>query len=60
MLYVLDAQGRPLFPDTASLSVRDAALEPMRENFRLAKAELGTAAGFIGAAFVAFEALGYS
>jgi glucokinase len=33
------------------------ALEPMRSTVRLAKAELGTAAGFIGAAFVAFEAL---
>jgi glucokinase len=33
------------------------ALEPMRDAVRLAKAELGTAAGFIGAAFVAFEAL---
>jgi glucokinase len=33
------------------------ALEPMRSSVGLAKAELGTAAGFIGAAFVAFEAL---
>jgi predicted NBD/HSP70 family sugar kinase len=33
------------------------ALEPMRSGFRLAKAELGTAAGLIGAAFVGFEAL---
>src|SRR5690242_7722797 len=33
------------------------ALEPMRSNVRLAKAELGTAAGLIGAAFVGFEAL---
>jgi glucokinase len=33
------------------------ALEPMRDGFRLAKAELGTAAGLIGAAFVGFEAL---
>ncbi len=33
------------------------ALEPMRNAFRLAKAELGTAAGLIGAAFVGFEAL---
>jgi len=33
------------------------ALEPMRSSVRLSKAELGTAAGFIGAAFVAFEAL---
>ena len=29
----------------------------MRDEFRLAKAELGTAAGLIGAAFVGFEAL---
>ena len=36
---------------------RREALEPMRSSVRLAKAELGTAAGFIGAAFVAFEAL---
>src|SRR5437763_11171764 len=36
---------------------RREALEPMRSAMRLAKAELGTAAGFIGAAFVAFEAL---
>jgi glucokinase len=33
------------------------ALEPMRSRVRLAKAELGTAAGLIGAAFVGFEAL---
>jgi glucokinase len=33
------------------------ALEPMRNEVRLAKAELGTAAGLIGAAFVGFEAL---
>jgi glucokinase len=32
-------------------------LEPMRDEFRLEKAELGTAAGLIGAAFVGFEAL---
>jgi glucokinase len=36
---------------------RQEALEPMRSAGRLAKAELGTAAGVIGAAFVAFEAL---
>ena len=33
------------------------ALDPMRGAVRLAKAELGTAAGLIGAAFVGFEAL---
>jgi glucokinase len=32
------------------------ALEPMRSTVRLAKAELGTSAGLIGAAFVGFEA----
>jgi glucokinase len=37
--------------------LRREALEPMRSTVRLAKAELGTAAGFIGAAFVGFEAL---
>jgi glucokinase len=36
---------------------RREALEPMRSSMRLAKAELGTAAGLIGAAFVGFEAL---
>jgi glucokinase len=36
---------------------RQEALEPMRSDIRLAKAELGTAAGLIGAAFVGFEAL---
>jgi glucokinase len=36
---------------------RQEALEPMRSSVRLAKAELGTAAGLIGAAFVGFEAL---
>ncbi len=36
---------------------RQEALEPMRGSVRLAKAELGTAAGLIGAAFVGFEAL---
>ena len=36
---------------------RREALEPMRDAVRLAKAELGTAAGLIGAAFVGFEAL---
>jgi glucokinase len=33
------------------------SLEPMRSSVLLAKAELGTAAGLIGAAFVGFEAL---
>ena len=39
-----------------SVALREA-LEPMRSSIRLAKAELGTAAGLIGAAFVGFEAL---
>lgn len=37
--------------------LRREALEPMRSTVRLVKAELGTAAGLIGAAFVGFEAL---
>jgi glucokinase len=37
--------------------VRREALEPMRGVVQFAKAELGTAAGLIGAAFVGFEAL---
>jgi glucokinase len=41
----------------AEKTARREALEPMRDDFRLAKAELGTAAGLIGAAFVGFEAL---
>jgi glucokinase len=41
----------------AEETARRQALEPMRSAFRLAKAELGTAAGLIGAAFVGFEAL---
>ena len=36
---------------------RREALEPMRSTVRFAKAELGTAAGLIGAGFVGFEAL---
>jgi glucokinase len=36
---------------------RRQALDPVRGEFRIAKAELGTAAGLIGAAFVGFEAL---
>jgi len=37
--------------------MRREALEPMRSSARVAKAELGTSAGLIGAAFVGFEAL---
>jgi glucokinase len=36
--------------------IRREALEPMRSTVRLVRAELGTAAGLIGAAFVGFEA----
>jgi len=36
---------------------RREALEPMRSTVRFAKAELGTAAGLIGAGFVGFESL---
>jgi len=42
---------------TAEEVMLGEALEPMRSIVRLAKAELGTAAGLIGAAFVGFEAL---
>jgi len=37
--------------------MRREALRPMRDEVRVLRAELGTAAGLIGAAFVAFEAL---
>jgi glucokinase len=37
--------------------MRREALPPMRETARVVQAELGTAAGLIGAAFVGFEAL---
>jgi glucokinase len=37
--------------------MRREALRPMRDVVRVVQAELGTAAGLIGAAFVAFEAL---
>jgi glucokinase len=37
--------------------MRREALRPMRDAVRVVKAELGTAAGLIGAAFVGFEAL---
>lgn len=41
----------------AEESMRREALEPMRSAVQLVRAELGTAAGLIGAAFVGFEAL---
>jgi hypothetical protein len=37
--------------------MRREALRPMRDEAHIVRAELGTAAGLIGAAFVAFEAL---
>jgi glucokinase len=37
--------------------MRREALEPMRSEVKVVRAELGTAAGLIGAGFVAFEAL---
>jgi hypothetical protein len=37
--------------------MRREALRPMRDHVRVVPAELGTTAGLIGAAFVAFEAL---
>jgi glucokinase len=37
--------------------MRREALQPMRDEVKVVPAELGTAAGLIGAAFVAFEAL---
>jgi glucokinase len=37
--------------------MRREALRPMGDDVRVARAELGTAAGLIGAAFVAFEVL---
>jgi glucokinase len=41
----------------AETVLRREALRPMRDEVRVVRAELGTAAGLIGAAFVAFEAL---
>jgi len=37
--------------------MRREALQPMRDEVRVVRAELGTSAGLIGAGFVAFEAL---
>lgn len=41
----------------AEAVMRREALRPMRDIVRVARAELGTSAGLIGAAFVAYEAL---
>jgi glucokinase len=43
--------------DSATEVMRREALRPMRDAVRVVRAELGTAAGLIGAAFVGFEAL---
>jgi glucokinase len=43
--------------ESASEVMRREALQPMRDDVRVVRAELGTAAGLIGAAFVGFEAL---
>jgi glucokinase len=45
-----------LIPPAEEIVMREA-LQPMRDEVRIVRAELGTAAGLIGAAFVAFEAL---
>jgi glucokinase len=45
-----------LIPSAGEVLVREA-LQPMRDEVRVVRAELGTAAGLIGAGFVAFEAL---
>jgi glucokinase len=42
---------------TAEAIMRREALRPMRDTVRVVRAELGTSAGLIGAAFVGFEAL---
>ena len=43
--------------DSATEVMRREALRPMRDAVQVVRAELGTAAGLIGAAFVGFEAL---
>ena len=43
--------------ESATEVMRREALRPMRDAVRVVRAELGTAAGLIGAAFVGFEAL---
>jgi glucokinase len=45
-----------IIPSAKEILEREA-LQPMRDEVGVARAELGTAAGLIGAAFVAFEAL---
>ena len=41
MLYVLDSRGRPLFPDTASVAVRDAAVRAARTEASALEADIG-------------------
>jgi glucokinase len=50
------AAGELLLAPAREVMEREA-LKPMREGMRVVRAELGTAAGMIGAAFVAFEAV---
>ena len=45
-----------LIPAAEEVLYREA-LRPMRDQVKVSRAELGTSAGLIGAAFVAFEAL---
>jgi glucokinase len=49
------AAGELLFAPAQEVMQREA-LKPMRDSVRIVRAELGTAAGMIGAAMVAFEA----
>jgi len=46
-----------VIPSAKEIMLREA-LRPMRDNVEVVRAELGTAAGLIGAAFVGFEAAG--
>ena len=50
------AAGELLLAPAREVMEREA-LKPIREGMRVVRAELGTAAGMIGAAFVAFEAV---
>ena len=50
------AAGELLFAPAREVMAREA-LKPMHDSVRVVRAELGTAAGMIGAAMVAFEAL---
>ena len=50
------AAGELLLAPAREVIARDA-LQPMRDEVRVVRAELGTSAGMIGAAMVAFEAV---